>query len=85
MQTLAPMPGSYLVDPKDHRVFQVKRQLLGGTEVRKTLDTGHHLLYADHLHYIGHHQGINKVDVGALEEGYELSLQQKHNYGFGGH
>lgn len=79
------MPGSYLVDPKDHRVFQVKRQLLGGTEVRKTLDTGHHLLYADHLHYIGHHQGINKVDVGALEEGYELSLQQKHNYGFGGH
>lgn len=61
------MYGSYLVDPEDHCVFQVKRQLLGGTEVRETLDTGQHLLCADHLHYIGHHQGINKVDVGALE------------------
>lgn len=58
----------YLVDPKDHRVLQVKRQLLGGTEVGKTLDTGHHFFYADHLHHIGHHQGINEVDVGALEE-----------------
>lgn len=62
------MLGSYLVDPKDHCVFQVKRQLLGGTEVGKTLDTRHHFFYAEHLHYIGHHQGINKVDVGALEE-----------------
>lgn len=62
------MFGSYLVDPKDHCIFQVKRQLLGGTEVRKTLDTGHNLLNADHLHYVGHHQGINEVDVGALEE-----------------
>lgn len=68
VQTLTTLSGSHLVDPKDHGVFQVKRQLLGGTEVGKALDTGHHLLYADHLHYVGHHQGINKVDVGALEE-----------------
>lgn len=67
MQTLTLMPGSYLVDPKDHSVLQVKRQLLGGTEVGETLDARHHLLYADHLHYIGHHQRIDKVDVGALE------------------
>ena len=62
------MFGSYLVDPKNHRIFQVKRQLLGGTEVRKTLDTGHNLLDADHLHCVGHHQGINEMDVRALEE-----------------
>lgn len=68
MQTLTLMPGSYLVDPKDHSVLQVKRQLLGGTEVGETLDARHHLLYADHLHYIGHHQGIDKVDVGALQK-----------------
>lgn len=62
------MSGSCLVDPKDHGVFEVKRQLLRGTEVGKTLDTGHHLLYADHLHCVGHHQGIDEVDVRALEE-----------------
>ena len=68
MQTLTLMSSSYLVDPKDHRVLQVKRQLLGGTEVGETFDARHHLLYADHLHYIGHHQGIDKMDVGALED-----------------
>lgn len=57
----------YFVDPKDHGIFQVKRQLLGGTEVGETLDAGHHLFYADHLHYVGHHQGIDEVDVGALQ------------------
>jgi len=66
-QTPTPESGSHLVDPEDHRVFQVKRQVLGGTEVRKTLDTGHHLLDADHLHDVGHHQRVNEVDVGALE------------------
>lgn len=58
----------YLVDPKEHRFFQVKGHLFGGTEVWKALDTGYNLFYVDHLCCIGHHQGINEVDVGALEE-----------------
>ena len=59
---------SHLVDPEQHGVFQVERQLLGGTDVGEASDTGHHLLHADHLQDVGHHQGIDEVDVGALEE-----------------
>lgn len=62
------MLGHYLVNPEDHCVFQVQRKLLRGTEVREALDAGHHLLYADHFHCVRHHESINKVDVGALEE-----------------
>lgn len=69
---------SYLVDPKDHRVLQVKRQLLGGTEVGEALDTEQNLLCADHLHRVGHHQGVNEVDVGALEKHKFLVGGQKH-------
>lgn len=75
--TLTLRSGSNPVDPEDHGVLQVKGQFLRGTEVGKTLDTGHHFFYADHLHYVGHHQGINEVDVGALEnKGCVLSLNQ---------
>lgn len=63
------MSGSDLVDPKHHGLFQVKRQVLGGTEVGEPLDTGHHLVCADHLHDVGHHQGVYEMDVGALDTG----------------
>lgn len=33
IQMLTPICCANLVDPKDHRVLQIKRQLLGGTEV----------------------------------------------------
>lgn len=67
----------YFVDPKDHGIFQVKRQLLGGTEVGETLDAGHHLFYADHLHYVGHHQGIDEVDVRALQAREDFVLEKR--------
>ena len=60
------MFGSYLVNPKDHCLFQIIRKLLGGTKVRKALNAGHHLLDADHLYCVGHHESINEMDVGAL-------------------
>ena len=58
--------GSDLVDPEQHGVLQVEGQLLGGTEGGEALDGGHHLLDADHLHRVGHHQGVDHRHVGTL-------------------
>lgn len=60
--------GFYLIDPENHGILQVKGKLLGGVEGRETLHRGDHFLNADHLHCVGHHQGINHGDVGTLEE-----------------
>lgn len=57
----------YLVDPEDHGILEVKGQLLGGTEGGETLHTGHHPFDADHLHSVGHHEGINHRHMGALQ------------------
>lgn len=57
----------YLVDPEEHRLLQVKGQLLGA-QGGEALDGGHHLLHADHLQHVGRHQGVDEVNVSALEK-----------------
>lgn len=66
----------YLVDPENHSILQVKGQLLRGTEGREALDRGHHFLYADHLHCVSHHQGIDHGHVSTLSESQEQSTWQ---------
>lgn len=55
-----------LVDPKNHGVLQVEGQLLRGAEGGEALDGVHHLLDADHLHRVGHHQVIDHMHVSTL-------------------
>lgn len=57
---------SNLVDPENHSVLQIKGQLLGGTKGGEAFDRSHHFLNADHLHCVGHHQGIDHGHVSAL-------------------
>lgn len=59
-------PRAHLVDPEDHGILKVIWELFGGAEGGETLDAGHHLLNADHLHSVGHHEGVHHRHVGAL-------------------
>lgn len=68
---------SNLVDPEDHSILQIKGQLLGGTKGGEALDRSHHFLNADHLHCVGHHQGIDHGHVSTLgwgKEKHKISL-----------
>lgn len=60
-------PHAHLVDPEDHGILEVVRELFGGAEGGEARDAGHHLLNADHLHGVGHHEGVHHRHVGALQ------------------
>lgn len=63
---ISSLKSHYLVNPEDHGVLQVKWKLFRRAKGRKALHTGHHLLNADHLHCVDHHQGIDHRYVRAL-------------------
>ena len=74
-KTAATQGSTHLVDPVHDGILDVVGQVCGLEEGWVLLRAGGHLLHADHLHGVSHHEGVDHGQVSALETDRERPLE----------